>query len=95
MCYHAQVIADLFLNSLIASELTIPEGLLMSYLACHLHRSVQVGQFYHAALNSAPVAKIEWHPWGEAGSTLLVMTIDGKLRQDISISLSTIFHTSN
>jgi nucleoporin NUP82 len=42
---------------------------------------VQVGQFYHAASNSVPVAKIEWHPWGEAGSTLLVMTIDGNLRQ--------------
>jgi nucleoporin NUP82 len=41
---------------------------------------VQVGQFYHAAKNSAPIAKIEWHPWGEAASTLLVMTADGKLR---------------
>jgi nucleoporin NUP82 len=26
------------------------------------------------------VAKIEWHPWGERGSTLMVMTEDGKLR---------------
>jgi hypothetical protein len=50
-------------------------------MSIHLRRSLQVGQFYHAASNSAPVAKIEWHPWGEAGSTLLVMTIDGKLRQ--------------
>ncbi|KAF9535116.1 hypothetical protein CPB83DRAFT_781213 [Crepidotus variabilis] len=49
-------------------------------------KSVQVGQFYHAASNSAPIAKIEWHPWGEAGSTLLVMTVDGKLREyDISV----------
>jgi len=29
---------------------------------------------------SPPIAKIDWHPWGEAGSTLLVMTSDGKLR---------------
>ena len=29
----------------------------------------------------SPVAKIDWHPWGENGSTLLVMTVDGKLRE--------------
>jgi nucleoporin NUP82 len=44
------------------------------------HRSVQVGQFYHASKTSAPIVRVEWHPWGEAGSTLLVMTIDGKMR---------------
>ena len=43
-------------------------------------RSIQVGQYFHASSASAPIAKIEWHPWGEAGSTLMVMTIDGKLR---------------
>ncbi|KAF4619426.1 hypothetical protein D9613_005509 [Agrocybe pediades] len=49
-------------------------------------KSVQVGQFYHAADNAAPIAKIDWHPWGEAGSTLLVMTVDGKFREyDISV----------
>ncbi|RDB22839.1 Nucleoporin nup82 [Hypsizygus marmoreus] len=49
-------------------------------------KSVQVGQFYHASTAAAPIAKIEWHPWGEAGSTLLVMTVDGKLREyDISV----------
>ncbi|KAF4574789.1 hypothetical protein EYR36_006139 [Pleurotus pulmonarius] len=49
-------------------------------------KSVQIGQFYHAATSSIPIAKIEWHPWGEAGSTLMVMTIDGKLREyDISV----------
>ncbi|KAG6837957.1 hypothetical protein H0H93_008351 [Arthromyces matolae] len=48
-------------------------------------RSVQVGQFYHSTNSAAPIAKIEWHPWGEAGSTLMVMTTDGKLREyDIS-----------
>lgn len=47
---------------------------------CGGFRSVQVGQFYHASENSAPIAKIDWHPWGEAASTLLIMTVDGKLR---------------
>ncbi|KIK96958.1 hypothetical protein PAXRUDRAFT_137283 [Paxillus rubicundulus Ve08.2h10] len=49
-------------------------------------RAVQVGQFYHGTTSSAPIAKVEWHPWGEAGSTLMVMTVDGKLREyDISV----------
>ncbi|KAL6309749.1 hypothetical protein BKA93DRAFT_876721 [Sparassis latifolia] len=49
-------------------------------------KSVQVGQFYHATKTSSPVAKIEWHPWGEGGSTLMVMTVDGQLREyDISV----------
>ncbi|KAA1466240.1 hypothetical protein DENSPDRAFT_811047 [Dentipellis sp. KUC8613] len=49
-------------------------------------KSIQVGQFIHASTSSAPIAKVEWHPWGEAGSTLVVMTVDGKLREyDISV----------
>ncbi|KAF5387691.1 hypothetical protein D9615_000250 [Tricholomella constricta] len=49
-------------------------------------KSVQVGQFYHASNAAVPIAKIEWHPFGEAGSTLMVMTTDGKLREyDISV----------
>ncbi|OJA16379.1 hypothetical protein AZE42_09872 [Rhizopogon vesiculosus] len=49
-------------------------------------KSIQVGSFYHYSHSAAPIAKIEWHPWGEAGSTLMVMTIDGKLREyDISV----------
>ncbi|KAI0750939.1 hypothetical protein C8Q80DRAFT_1335569 [Daedaleopsis nitida] len=48
-------------------------------------KSFQVGQYHHAAETSAPVAKIDWHPWGQGGSTLLVMTTDGRLREyDIS-----------
>ncbi|KAF9247172.1 hypothetical protein BU15DRAFT_84718 [Melanogaster broomeanus] len=38
-----------------------------------LLETLQVGQFYHGTISSAPIAKIEWHPWGEAGSTLMVM----------------------
>ncbi|CCM04850.1 uncharacterized protein FIBRA_07043 [Fibroporia radiculosa] len=49
-------------------------------------KTIQVGQFYHAVDTSAPVAKIEWHPWGEGGTTLMVMTTDGKLREyDMSV----------
>ncbi|KAF9469037.1 hypothetical protein BDZ94DRAFT_1182915 [Collybia nuda] len=49
-------------------------------------KSVQVGQFHHASGAAAPIAKIEWHPWGDSGSTLMVMTVDGKLREyDISV----------
>ncbi|KAJ7047519.1 hypothetical protein C8F04DRAFT_1022301 [Mycena alexandri] len=49
-------------------------------------KSLQIGQFYHAANSSAPIAKIQWHPWGESGSTLMVMTEDGKMREyDISM----------
>ncbi|KZT65994.1 hypothetical protein DAEQUDRAFT_730757 [Daedalea quercina L-15889] len=49
-------------------------------------KCLQVGHVYHAAESSAPVAKIEWHPWGDGGTTLMVMTVDGKLREyDISV----------
>lgn len=49
-------------------------------------KAVQVGQYYHASKSAAPIAKVEWHPWGEAGSTLMVMTIDGKMREyDVSV----------
>ncbi|TFY82602.1 hypothetical protein EWM64_g1412 [Hericium alpestre] len=49
-------------------------------------KSIQVGQFYHASASSAPIARVEWHPWGDAGSTLVVVTMDGKLREyDISV----------
>ncbi|KAF8558849.1 hypothetical protein OG21DRAFT_1474674 [Imleria badia] len=48
-------------------------------------KAIQVGQFYHGTTSSMPIAKVDWHPWGEAGSTLMVMTVDGKLREyDIS-----------
>ncbi|TFK29279.1 hypothetical protein FA15DRAFT_632177 [Coprinopsis marcescibilis] len=48
-------------------------------------KAVKVGQYYHGSEDSAPIAKVDWHPWGEAGSTLLVMTTDGRLREyDIS-----------
>ncbi|OBZ76188.1 Nucleoporin nup82 [Grifola frondosa] len=50
-------------------------------------KSIQVGQYNHSAGTSVPIAKVDWHPWGEGGSTLMVMTVDGKLREyDISVN---------
>ncbi|EJD01179.1 uncharacterized protein FOMMEDRAFT_110790 [Fomitiporia mediterranea MF3/22] len=43
-------------------------------------KSLHIGPYYHSNLSS-PLVKIDWHPWGEAGSTLLVMTADGRLRE--------------
>ena len=43
-------------------------------------RSIKVGQPYHGVSTSSPIAKVQWHLWGDSGSTLLVMTVDGKLR---------------
>lgn len=49
-------------------------------------KALPVGPYYHAPRDSAPIAKVAWHPWGESGSTLLVMTADGKMREyDISV----------
>ncbi|KAI5829840.1 hypothetical protein K523DRAFT_352178 [Schizophyllum commune Tattone D] len=49
-------------------------------------KSVQIGQYYHGSKSAAPIAKVDWHPWGEAGSTLMVMTVDGKMREyDVSV----------
>ncbi|KAF8504220.1 hypothetical protein JB92DRAFT_780955 [Gautieria morchelliformis] len=44
-------------------------------------RTIQVGQFHHATSSAAPVAKVEWHPWGKSACTLLVMTVDGTFRE--------------
>lgn len=48
-------------------------------------KSIQIGQYHHASKDSPPIAKVEWHPWGDGGTTLMVMTADGKMREyDIS-----------
>ncbi|KAH0840061.1 hypothetical protein J3R83DRAFT_1028 [Lanmaoa asiatica] len=49
-------------------------------------KAVQVGQFNHGTTSSVPIAKVDWHPWGEAGSTLMVMTLTTNSREyDISV----------
>ncbi|KAF8318139.1 hypothetical protein DL93DRAFT_2054844 [Clavulina sp. PMI_390] len=48
-------------------------------------KAIQVGQYYHATTGSSRIAKIDWHPWGDGGSSLLVLTSDTVLREyDIS-----------
>ncbi|EKM59400.1 uncharacterized protein PHACADRAFT_114086 [Phanerochaete carnosa HHB-10118-sp] len=49
-------------------------------------KSIHVGQYFHGTRDAPPIAKIDWHPWGDGGTTLMVMTVDGKLREyDIAI----------
>ena len=43
-------------------------------------RSISVGQFYHSLPGSSPVAQVTFHEWGENGSSLLILTQDGILR---------------
>lgn len=47
-------------------------------IAC---RTVPVAPYYHSAHSNAAVAKVDWHPWGENGTSLLVLTDDGLLRE--------------
>ena len=44
-------------------------------------RSLSVGRYYHSLPGSPPVASAVWHPWGEEGSSLLVLTTDSLLRE--------------
>lgn len=49
-------------------------------------KSIRIGQYIHGARDAPPIAKIDWHPWGDGGTTLMVMTVDGKLREyDIAV----------
>lgn len=44
-------------------------------------RAVPIAPYYHSAHSDAAVAKVDWHPWGESGTSLLVLTDDGLLRE--------------
>ena len=44
-------------------------------------RTVSVAPYYHSAHSDAAIAKVDWHPWGESGTSLLVLTEDGLLRE--------------
>lgn len=44
-------------------------------------KSISVGQFYHSLPGSSPVAQVIFHEWGENGSSLLVLTQDGIVRE--------------
>ncbi|CAE6397697.1 unnamed protein product [Rhizoctonia solani] len=46
--------------------------------------SIQMGEYYHVP-GSSRITKVDWHPWGEGGTSLLVLTSDGQLREyDVS-----------
>ncbi|CAE7085971.1 unnamed protein product [Rhizoctonia solani] len=46
--------------------------------------SIQIGEYYHVP-GSSRITKVDWHPWGEGGASLLVLTSDGLLREyDVS-----------
>ncbi|SPC65387.1 uncharacterized protein UHOD_00514 [Ustilago sp. UG-2017b] len=47
-------------------------------IAC---RTVPTAPYYHSAHSNAAVSKVDWHPWGENGTSLLVLTDDGLLRE--------------
>ncbi|KAG8722485.1 hypothetical protein FRC08_001541 [Ceratobasidium sp. 394] len=42
--------------------------------------SIQIGEYYHLP-GSTRITKVDWHPWGEGGASLLVLTSDGQLRE--------------
>lgn len=42
--------------------------------------SMQIGEYYHVP-GSSRITKVDWHPWGEGGASLLVLTGDGQLRE--------------
>ncbi|PWN47778.1 hypothetical protein IE53DRAFT_381867 [Violaceomyces palustris] len=44
-------------------------------------RSAPVGPYYHSDHATSAIAKVQWHPWGEGGTSLLVLTQDGTLRE--------------
>ena len=44
-------------------------------------KAVRVGAFYHTAHDCAAIAECRWHPLGDGGSSLLVLTEDALLRE--------------
>ncbi|QRV72489.1 nuclear pore complex protein [Ceratobasidium sp. AG-Ba] len=42
--------------------------------------SIQIGEYYHIP-GSPRITKVDWHPWGEGGASVLVLTSDGQLRE--------------
>ncbi|KZW04291.1 hypothetical protein EXIGLDRAFT_758582 [Exidia glandulosa HHB12029] len=50
-------------------------------------KSLTIGERHHRRKGSPRVVKLQWHPWGEHGATLLVGTADGIVREyDVSIN---------
>jgi nucleoporin NUP82 len=43
-------------------------------------RSFLVDAFLFSPTSSSIITKALWHPWGEAGNSLWILTSDGRLR---------------
>ncbi|KAN0063116.1 hypothetical protein ACQY0O_004279 [Thecaphora frezii] len=64
------------------SILVMPRSGYTKQVGAHISsRSVPVGPYYHSVHSFSRIAKVQWHPWGEAGTSLLVLTDDGLLRE--------------
>ncbi|PWZ02689.1 hypothetical protein BCV70DRAFT_196935 [Testicularia cyperi] len=44
-------------------------------------RTAAIGAYYHSAHAATGIVKVTWHPWGDAGTSLLVLTDDAVLRE--------------
>ncbi|KAG8965932.1 hypothetical protein FRC03_012768 [Tulasnella sp. 419] len=75
-----KLLAVVGLNQLAVVVLPRPAyaKLVTTKVDCKCH---QVGQYYHATEGAPRIVKVDWHPWGEGGSSLLVMTADGAFRE--------------
>nr|XP_019009175.1 uncharacterized protein I206_05821 [Kwoniella pini CBS 10737]OCF47956.1 hypothetical protein I206_05821 [Kwoniella pini CBS 10737] len=48
-------------------------------------RAIPIDEFQFSPSSNDIISKVSWHPWGEGGNSLWVLTADGKLREyDIS-----------
>lgn len=57
-----------------------------------LGSSMQIGEYYHVP-GSSRITKVDWHPWGEGGASLLVLTSDGQLRYVAGVAQKRIVFT--
>nr|XP_018260420.1 uncharacterized protein I303_07339 [Kwoniella dejecticola CBS 10117]OBR82578.1 hypothetical protein I303_07339 [Kwoniella dejecticola CBS 10117] len=44
-------------------------------------RSIPIDEFQFSPSSNDIISKVSWHPWGEGGNSLWVLTADGKLRE--------------
>ncbi|WRT69531.1 uncharacterized protein IL334_006518 [Kwoniella shivajii] len=44
-------------------------------------RAIRVDEFQFSPSSNDTISKVSWHPWGEGGNSLWVLTTDGKLRE--------------
>ncbi|OCF77935.1 hypothetical protein I204_01939 [Kwoniella mangroviensis CBS 8886] len=44
-------------------------------------RTITVDEFQFSPSSNDAITKVAWHPWGEGGNSLWVLTADGKLRE--------------